>query len=348
VETGRFLTENTPFANIAQMAGSLDYRRGRRRSLNLALLQSFIPNEGDAWQYTLDNLDRYFEVVESHPTVQAPPVPRKPLISLPEELPALAKDTIGTYIASAQLLGQRTAELHIALASGIDNAEFCPEPYTLMYQTSLYQSLRGFAMRTFQLLRESLPRLSGESKQDAEAVLEKEKTIIERYNLIRRGKMAAYRIRVHGDYHLGQALFTGKDFVITDFEGEPAHSLSERRIKRSPLRDVSGMIRSFHYAAHTALLKQVTLHHKPEDTLLLLKHWAQYWYVWVSTAFLHTYLDIIKPTGLIPEDPEQVKILLDAFILEKALYEVGYELNNRPDWVDLPLQGILYILEEEG
>ena len=186
VEIGRFLTENTSFANIAQMAGSLDYRRGRRRNLSLALLQSFVSNEGDAWQYTLDTLDRYFEVVESHPTVQAPPVPRKPLLSLPEELPSLAKDTIGTYIASAQLLGQRTAELHIALASNLDNPEFAPEPYTLMYQTSLYQSLRGFTMRTTQLLRESLPRLSGETQKDAQTVLDMEKAIIDRYNLIRR------------------------------------------------------------------------------------------------------------------------------------------------------------------
>ena len=166
--------------------------------------------------------------------------------------------------------------------------------------------------------------------------------------MIRRGKIAAARIRCHGDYHLGQVLFTGKDFVITDFEGEPARSLSERRIKRSPLRDVAGMIRSFHYASHTALVKQSTLHNKPEDTLPLLKHWAQYWYVWVSAVFLHTYLDIIKPTGLVPEDPAQLKTLLDAFLLEKALYEVGYELNNRPDWVNLPLQGILDILEAQG
>ena len=348
VETGRFLTEETQYANIAPLAGSLEYRSGHHQPVSLGILQNYVRNEGDAWQYTLDTLERYFELVSAHPTVHAPPLPRKPLLSLPKEPPSLVRDTIGTYIASAQLLGQRTAELHIALASGKENTEFAPVPYNLMYQTSLYQSLRGFAIQTIQLLRERLAHLPEETQKDAQAVLDMEKTIIDRYNLIRRGKINASRIRCHGDYHLGQVLFTGQDFVIIDFEGEPAHSLTERRIKRSPLRDVAGMIRSFHYAAHTGLIKQATLRHQPEDALPRLRHWAQYWYIWVSSVFLNTYLDIIKPTGLIPKDPEQLKVLLDAFLLEKALYEVGYELNNRPDWVKIPLQGILDILKAEG
>ena len=348
VEIGRFLTENTPFINVSQVAGSLEYHRGRRKSVSLAILESFVPNEGDAWQYTLDSLERYFEGVLTHPTVQAPPVPQKSLLSLLKEPPSLAKDTIGAYMASAQALGERTAELHIALASGVANADFAPEPFTFMYQTSLYQSLRGFAIRTLDQLRENLKHLPEDTREYARAVLDMEKTIIDRYNLIRRGKITASRIRCHGDYHLGQVLYTGKDFVIIDFEGEPARSLSERRLKRSPLRDVAGMIRSFHYAAHTALNKRVPLQSKPEDALPLLQHWAQYWYVWVSVDFLNTYLNTVSQIGLLPEDPDKLKILLDAFLLDKALYEVGYELNNRPDWVKVPLQGILQMLAAEG
>jgi maltose alpha-D-glucosyltransferase/alpha-amylase len=174
-----------------------------------------------------------------------------------------------------------------------------------------------------------------------------EKTIIGRYDLVRRGKIAASRIRCHGDYHLGQVLFTGQDFVIIDFEGEPARSLSERRLKCSPLRDLAGMIRSFHYAARTALNKQVLLLPQPENALPRLNQWAQYWYTWVSVNFLKAYLDVIKPAGLLPEDPARLKILLDAFLYDKALYEVGYELNNRPDWVKVPLQGILQLLAAE-
>ncbi len=348
VEIGHFLTENTSYKNIPQVAGSLEYRSGRNKPVSLAILESYVPNESNAWQFTLDSLERYFETALAHPTVQSPPVPHKSLLSLPKELPSLASDTIGMYVASAQLLGQRTAELHVALASGPANTEFAPIPYTLMYQKSLYQSLRGFAVRTLQILQENLTRLPEESQKDALAVLEMEKTIIDRYNLIQHGKIEASRIRCHGDYHLGQVLHTGKDFVITDFEGEPARSLSERRIKRSPLRDVAGMIRSFNYAAYTALTKQVALQQRHENTTSLLHQWAQYWYTWVSVVFLNTYLDITRQAGLIPEDPEQLKILLDAFLLEKAIYEVNYELNNRPDWIMVPLQGILQMLEAEG
>jgi maltose alpha-D-glucosyltransferase/alpha-amylase len=345
LEIGRFLTEKTSFEHISQVAGSLEYKRRRSKPMSLAILQSFVANEGDAWQYTLDSLERYLQDVLSHPTVQAPPIPLKHMLSLPKEPPPLAKETIGPFLTSAQLLGQRTAEMHVALASGLDDPDFAPDFFTHMYQTSLYQSMRSFTIRTLQLLRERLPNIPDELQEDAQQVLDLEKEIIERYQPIRRQRISAARIRCHGDYHLGQVLFTGKDFVIIDFEGEPARSLSERRLKRSPLLDVAGMIRSFHYAAHSALIRQAPLAPRPEDDLPLLQHWAQYWYVWVSVAFLTSYLDILKPVGLLPEDPEHLRILLDAHILEKAIYEIGYELNNRPDWVKVPLQGILQLME---
>jgi maltose alpha-D-glucosyltransferase/alpha-amylase len=344
LEIGRFLTEKTSFANISALAGALEYHRGRGKPMSLAVLQCFVPNEGDAWQYTLDSLERYFESVVAHPTVQAPPVPQKHLLSLLKEPPSLAKETIGTYMASVQLLGQRTAELHVALASVLDDPEFAPEPFTFMYQNSLYQSLRSFAIRTLQLLHERLQNLPEALKAEAQQVLDLEKPIIERYQLVRKQKISAMRIRCHGDYHLGQILYTGKDFVIIDFEGEPARALSERRLKRSPLRDVAGIIRSFHYAAYSALLRQVQLTRRPEDDLPVLQHWAQYWYTWVSVAFLTAYLNIVNETGLLPDAPDQLKILLDAYILDKAVYEIGYELNNRPDWVKVPFQGILQLI----
>ena len=345
LEIGRFLTEKTPFEHISQVAGSLEYKRRRIKPMSLAILQSFVANEGDAWQYTLDSLERYLQDVLSHPTVQAPPIPLKHMLALPKEPPSLAKETIGPYLNSAQLLGQRTAELHVALASGLDDPDFAPDFFTHMYRTSLYQSMRSFTIRTLQILREQLIKIPEEMREDAQRVLDLEKEIIQRYQPIRKQKISAARIRCHGDYHLGQVLFTGKDFVIIDFEGEPARSLSERRLKRSPLLDVAGMIRSFHYAAHSALIHQVPLAPRPEDDLPLLQHWAQYWYVWVSVTFLNSYLDIVRPVGLLPEDPEHLRILLDTYILEKAIYEIGYELNNRPDWVKVPLQGILQLME---
>jgi len=346
LEIGRFLTERTAFPYISQVAGALEYHRKKGEIITLATLQSFVPNEGDAWQYTLDFLNRNFEYVLAHPTVQVPPVPEKHLLSLLKEPPALAQETIGPYLISAQLLGKRTAELHMALASAPNDPDFAPEPFSLIYQNSLYHAMRSFATQTLQLLRERLKELPEELRENAQQVLDSEESIVERFQLLRNRKISAARIRCHGDYHLGQVLYTGKDFVIIDFEGEPARPLSERRIKRSPLRDVAGMIRSFHYAAHSALLHQASLALKPED-LPALEHWAQFWYVWVSSSFLMSYLNGVEQAQLLPDDPEQLRILLDAYLLEKAVYEIGYELNNRPDWLKVTLQGILQLLKAE-
>jgi maltose alpha-D-glucosyltransferase/alpha-amylase len=347
MEIGRFLTEKVPFPYISRVAGVIEYRAGKKKSMHIAMLQDFVPNEGDAWQYTLDSLQRYFENVLAHPTVQVPPIPEKPLLSLPKEPPALAQETIGPYLVSAQLLGKRTAELHRALASAADDPDFAPEPFSLMYQNSLYHAMRAFAIQTLQMLREGLKGLPEEVKEEAQQTLDLEKAITERFQSIRKHKISAARIRCHGDYHLGQVLYTGKDFVIIDFEGEPARPLSERRIKRSPLRDVAGMIRSFDYATHSALLRQAPLTLRPED-LPVLKHWGRFWYSWVSSAFLGSYLDVIGQARLVPDEPEQLRFLLEVHLLEKAIYEIGYELNNRPEWLKVPLEGILQLMEAEG
>jgi maltose alpha-D-glucosyltransferase / alpha-amylase len=345
LEIGRFLTEKTTFTHVAPLAGALEYYRAKARPVSLAVLEMFVPNEGDAWHYTQDSLERYFQYVLAQPARSRPPVPRESLISLSRELPPLARETIGPYLVSAQLLGQRTAGLHVALASAPDEPDFAPEPFSFTYQASLYQSMRSQAVRTLQLLREKTPALPGDVRKTAQKVGDLEPAIIERYRLIQRQNITAMRIRCHGDYHLGQVLYTGNDFVIIDFEGETACPLSERRLKRSPLRDVAGMIRSFHYAAQSALLRQVSLAPRPDDELALLQDWAQYWYMWVSATFLAAYLAGIGKAHLLPEDAGQLKILLDAFLLEKAIYEIGYELNNRPDWLKIPLQGVLQLME---
>ncbi|UCH36543.1 MAG: alpha-amylase, partial [Armatimonadota bacterium] len=243
LEIGRFLTQKTKFKNVSQVVGALEYNRQGYQTISLAVAQEFVANEGDAWHYTLDSLERYLEDVLAHPTVQLPPVPRKHLLASRKEPPPLAKETIGPYLNSAELLGQRTAELHKALASVTDDPDFAPEPITFMYQTSLYQSMRTNTIRTLRVLREQLSKIPEDSREDALNVISLENDIIGRYQPIRKQRIVAKRFRCHGDYHLGQVLFTGKDFVIIDFEGEPARPLSERRRKHSPLLDVAGMIR---------------------------------------------------------------------------------------------------------
>jgi maltose alpha-D-glucosyltransferase/alpha-amylase len=264
-----------------------------------------------------------------------------------QEPPELAQNTIGGFLSLAELLGKRTGELHVALATAGGGSAFAPEPFTRLYQRSLYQSMRGQARATMELLRSQLPRLNEEAQSQGRKMLECERSLYSKFSKLTSGLMNAQRIRCHGDLHLGQVLFTGKDFVIIDFEGEPERPVSERRIKSTPLRDVAGMLRSFHYAAHAALRGQThTL--VVQHAAVPVELWANYWSAWVSAAFLRTYLAEVKPAGILPDDRSQLHTLLRAYLLEKALYELRYELNNRPDWVNIPLQGINQYCGGEG
>ncbi|HZK66631.1 MAG TPA: alpha-amylase, partial [Chloroflexota bacterium] len=170
--------------------------------------------------------------------------------------------------------------------------------------------------------------------------------VLSHYKKLIDQKITAMRIRCHGDYHLGQLLSTGNDFMIIDFEGEPARPLSERRLKRSPLRDVAGMLRSFQYASQFALLGQPSGSVVRQEDLPILEPWACYWELWVSATFLRSYLETARGASFLPADREELRILLDTFLLEKAVYELSYELNNRPAWVKIPIQGILQLLED--
>jgi maltose alpha-D-glucosyltransferase/alpha-amylase len=348
LEVGRFLTERTTFRCSPPVAGWLEIRGEGREPLTLGVLHGFVANEGDAWSYTLDILGRYFERVLTSATSVREQV-REPLLKLAEhEAPADVRERIGIYLESARILGQRTAELHIALSSRPDEPDFAPEPFSLLYQRSLYQSMRSLTGRAFQLLQQRLADLPEGVRAEAEAVLGAHDRVIDRFAALLSGKVSATRIRTHGDYHLGQVLYTGKDFVILDFEGEPARPLSERRMKRSPFRDVAGMLRSFHYAAYAKLFEEGEAGVASSGTLPALESWALDWERWTSATFLRSYLDRAWGTSFVPPAREEVGMLIDVYLLEKAVYELAYELNNRPGWVRIPLQGIRQILGTPG
>jgi len=350
LELGLFLTEQAAFPHAPPVAGHLEYRRGREEPMTLAILQAYMPNEGDAWRYTLDSLSRYLEGVATvrGETPEAP-VPVEPLLTLAEgDIPPLAHELIGTYLESARLLGRRTAELHVALASGSDDPAFALEPFSTLYQRSLYQSMRSLTGQVCELLRKNLRTLPEDTQALGRGVLDREHEILRRFLSVFERKITAMRGRIHGDYHLGQVLYTGKDFVIIDFEGEPARSLSERRIKRSFLRDVAGMLRSFHYAAYTALFGQVAGGMLRTEDFPAVEPWTRLWNRWVSSAFLRSYLEVAGQGSFLPKKREELEVLLNAYLLEKAIYELGYELNNRPDWVRLPLTGISQMLDGTG
>ncbi len=345
-EIGRFLTERASFPHMPPLVGAIEYSRSRAEPLTLAVLQGFIPNEGDAWSFTLDALGGYFERTLAHVGELAMESPaRGSLMSDVEEMiPEGVEDRIGGYLEFARLLGQRTAELHVALASRPDEPDFAPEPLNAMYRRSLYQASRTRVDQALDLLQSSLPKLPEEYRDAARRVLGLEKEIDRRLRVVVDAKIGGRRLRCHGDYHLGQVLFTGKDFRIMDFEGEPARPISERRLKRSPLRDVAGMLRSFHYAAVSALFSGRV---RPED-IPTLGRWVDYWYHWVSVDFLKAYLDAAEDGDFLPPSEAGISALLDLCLIDKAVYELGYELNNRPTWVRIPLQGILGLIEEAG
>jgi maltose alpha-D-glucosyltransferase/alpha-amylase len=213
-----------------------------------------------------------------------------------------------------------------------------------LYQRSIYQSMRNLSARVFETLRTVRPGLPADTAVLADLLLANENRLAQRFRALLNGRIDALRIRCHGDFHLGQVLFTGSDFVILDFEGEPARSLSERRLKRSPLRDVAGMLRSFDYAAQGALLDFTREGVIRAEDAPRLAPWARLWREWVSSAFLRTYLRGVADTRLVPESREQLESLLDVLLLEKAVYELGYELDNRPDWAAIPLRSILELL----
>ncbi|MEX2430713.1 MAG: maltose alpha-D-glucosyltransferase [Dehalococcoidia bacterium] len=344
-ELGLHLTERSRFAHTPGVAGVIEYcPRRNAEPVTLALLHEYVENEGDAWRYTLDAIGSYFEVALARTDAPPPALPERHLLDLtPADIPNPVAEAMGPYLAMAALMGRRTAELHVALASGSSEPAFAPEPFSTIYQRSVYAAMRGQAVQILALLNRRLRNLPEGLRASAAQVAAMEPEIMRRFEAIRRRKINAMRIRCHGDYHLGQLLYTGRDFMIVDFEGEPGRPISERRLKRPPVRDVAGMLRSFDYAAHAALKGQGAWLLRTED-LPKLEPWARAWSRAASVVFLHDYLAVVQPAKLLPNNEADLKFLLDAYLLDKAVYEVGYELNNRPDWLEVPLGGILDLL----
>jgi maltose alpha-D-glucosyltransferase/alpha-amylase len=348
MELGYFLTEQVGFPHTPSVEGTIEYRKKTGETAAIGLLQRFIPNEGDAWRHTLDALSQFFARAVTRPADDLKEL--KQPVPFVERLhhttiPPVGGELIGPYFENVKLLGRRTAELHVALASDTHNPDFAPEPFSVLYQRSLYQSMRNQSGQIFQLLKTNLKVLRGGALDNAIKVLDVQNEVLNRFRTLLARKIAAHRTRIHGDFHLGQVLYTGKDYVIIDFEGEPARPLTERRIKRSPVRDVAGMLRSFHYAAYTSLFGHLgSAMVRPED-LVAMEPWARIWNVWICSTFLKSYLEHAQPGGFLPSNRDEFDVLLSVYLLEKALYELGYELNNRPDWIRIPLAGILQLLQ---
>ena len=358
-ELGRFLSDKA-FPYAPAVAGSLEYHLQTGEQFTAGLLTNFIPNARGAWEFTIEAVGRFLERAGMASMDGGTPAQSRPgsaeltaegegenVLALAQREPsAQLAALLGTYVELARLLGKRTGELHLALASDGDNRDFAPEPFTPFYQRSLFQSMRNLTVSTLYQLRRNSTRVPEAVRSEAQKLVGLEKEIIRCLRGVHELPIKARRIRCHGDLHLGEVLYTGKDFIFVDFEGESSRPLGERRIKRSPLRDVAAMLRSFDFAATGALLKQLEVGTLQEQKLPAVEPWTSLWHRWISASFLRAYLEVVSQTGLLPSSPEELHILLNVHLLEKAIYEVGYELQHRPDWLKIPIRAILRLLEQ--
>jgi maltose alpha-D-glucosyltransferase/alpha-amylase len=345
VELIRHLTEVRRFEHVPSYQGSLSYSGGDIGEASLGLMVSFVPNEGDAWSYTASVVERYFEHLLSlkQETGATPPtLPDMLDVSLSEVPDDFIGLTDGFFLELMQLLGKRTGELHLALSADRRSTDFAPEDFSRLYQRSMYQSMRSLFRRVMTTVKKVRKSVSEDVAADIDRLIEQEEAILSHFARITSSRIHAKKIRIHGDYHLGQVLFTGRDFVIIDLEGEPARSLGERRLKYGAFRDVAGMIRSFHYAIYGKYLEYSSV--RPEDAEWLSR-WIDPWFTYVTGVFLEGYMQTVDGVDFVPDDPEELRVMLEVFILEKAVYEIGYEINNRPTWLKIPVNGIQFVLD---
>jgi maltose alpha-D-glucosyltransferase / alpha-amylase len=351
LEVGGALT-NAGFEAIAPVVGGLEYR-ARGRSMTMAVAQRFVHNEGDAWSLTVDLLDRFHEQTRtgSDDPAELAGAP-DPFLAVEIEVPDEVMNLIGPMLEPVDRLASRTAEMHLAMAA-VPSEAFAPEPFSTLYQRSLYQSFRGQTRATLaaarRVLRARRSPLTEEVQADLERLVEAEPQLIDLFTRVRDHRIDASRTRVHGDLHLGQVLWTGRDMVIIDFEGEPSRSIGERRIKKSPMVDVAGMVRSFRYATSVALFEQAERGFLGGEAAAdQVDTWGNWWREWVEALFVHRYLSVVAGSSLVPGDVDDARLLLDVYAMEKALYELRYELQYRPDWAAIPLGSILGAIEAEA
>lgn len=346
VEMSVYLTEQNKFTSIARVAGTLQYTDDSGQEATMGMLQEFVTNKGDGWAYTLSVLDDYYEKVQKRMSEGASaPIMETPLIEASlKEVPKAFVVMTEEYLHAVRVLGLRTAEFHLALSEERKNPAFKPVKSTRFYGEQLAESVIREIQDALPLLTSNKIELPAEVRKNADRVLREAPVLIDRISqMADQGESFGYLIRHHGDYHLGQILLTeDNDFILLDFEGEPLRPLAERRSKGSCLKDIAGMMRSFHYAAETGLLAKGTGQSGRNQELVA---WSRAWYEWVSSVFMGAYFETAAGANFLPTT--DIEDILEIFLLEKVFYELRYELNNRPDWVHIPLSGIVDIIDKK-
>ncbi|MEO8070009.1 MAG: putative maltokinase, partial [Acidobacteriota bacterium] len=339
VELTRYLTEQVPYPHIAAVAGTIDYTPDAGEPSTLALVQALVPNQGDAWRWTLEVLERYYQDCSLLPPIEPPAQGVVDFVALSDApLDPEVRDRMGLYVDAVARLGRRTAELHVALATPSPDAAFAPVPMSDADANRLALDLHENAVRVLDGLKDAMAVLPDAIVESAGLLLSRRRQWLDSLQRIAAGSPGGLRTRIHGDFHLGQVLRVKNDYTFLDFEGEPSRPIAARRVKYSPLKDVAGMLRSFSYAAWLSLQQFVS---RGPDAFARLAPWATQWEQAAAAAFLRAYRDTPGVDAFLPPDAGGLRTVLDAYVLDKALYEVLYELNNRPAWVWIPLQYVL-------
>jgi maltose alpha-D-glucosyltransferase/alpha-amylase len=355
VEVGRALAAGGRFDAFAPVAGSIEYRRRGVEPATLAVLYKFVPNQGTAWQYAVDELGRYFERVAALSHEAAPRPPEAPPLAGPGPDPREAEtgwaEIAGGFAEAARLLGRRAAEMHAALAA-CPGPGFAPEAFGKLYQRSVYQQMRNLAGKLVRRLTTDGPTLPDPVRELAARLVAQEPDLLRRFRGLLKDEIGGFRIRIHGDYHLARLLYTGKDFVVHDFEGEAGRTVEDRRVKRSPLRDLASMIRSFDYAVRSTLFGLSLRRGRAQgvirdEDIPRLEPWADAWYHHAARAFVGAYLEAAAPAGLLPPSDDARRELLELLVLEKALHELDAELTAGPERVEIPLRAVLRMMGDQ-
>ncbi len=353
VEVGELLTEKHPFKHVVPIAGHLEYQSDSGESTTIAVLHAFVPNEGNAWQQTRNQVNRFLEKAEqssysANDAQKSAPTNFYSLSFALAEPPSVATELIGPYLGLAETMGKRIAELHRIFARDVSDPAFAPEPFNDFYRQSLYHGYMGLTGRRMEFIRQRYSDMAPDVRVLAEKVLEQENAIIAKLGAVYEQRIPSIRTRFHGRLHLGHLLVKDGDVVIFDFEGDPDQHLSERRIKRCPIRDVTSMLLSFGYAAQSSVRQILAGEQGETFPRPTLRRWVRFWYSHVSAAFLRGYWSVAKHASYLPPSEAQQEVLLQTYIMERALLDVRADIEDKPELSGMPLRIILHLLDAEA
>ncbi|MFB9056846.1 trehalose synthase [Mariniflexile ostreae] len=343
-EMSRFLSEKKEFKNTPSYVGSINLVDSDAINITIGLMQLMIENEGDAWEYMLKELHKVFSNLE-YKKINIETLPNTDLyqrLTIPD-IPAQIIDWVGLNLfLKIQTLAKRTAEMHIVLGSEFEETAFTPAHYNGDYTVWLKNKMLHQFQNRLNIVENNIHKLDGLALQLAHEFLDNKNTIRKHFIAFDWTKLKGERIRIHGDYHLGQILIKNNDFFILDFEGEPESTIRDRKVKQPPLKDVAGLFRSFHYAIYATIFNNGEPHYKASQEALFQA--GEVLYRYITGLFLGHYVTETQNANLNLGYNQERVFILKYCLLEKAVYELGYELNSRPQWAVIPLKGISNII----